>query len=130
MNYMTENEIGTQIVRAAIEVHRELGPGLLESVYERALAHELECSGLQVDAQVPVAVTYKSVHFDVGFRLDLFVNRMVVIELKSVEHVLPVHRKQLQTYLRLSKARLGYLLNFGSALMKDGIVRAVNGLPE
>lgn len=127
---MTENEIGTLVVKAAIEVHRELGPGLLESVYEAALAHELECMGLHVKAQLPVPVAYKSVHFDIGFRMDLLVNDMVVIELKSVEHLLPVHRKQIQTYLRLSKNRLGYLLNFGAALMKDGMVRAVNSLPE
>jgi GxxExxY protein len=127
---MTENEIGTMVVKAAFEVHRELGPGLLESVYEAALAHELVCMGLHVQAQLPVPVTYKAVHFDIGFRMDLLVNDTVIIELKSVEHLLPVHRKQLQTYLRLSQKRLGYLLNFGSALMKEGIVRAVNGLPE
>jgi GxxExxY protein len=127
---MTENEIGTLIVKAAIEVHRELGPGLLESVYEAALAHELECCGLEVKVQVPIPVRYKAIQFDIGFRMDLWVNERVDIELKSVEHILPVHRKQLQTYLRLSNCRLGYLLNFGSALMKEGIVRAVNGLPE
>ena len=86
--------------------------------------------GSHFKAQLPVPVAYKAVHFDIGFRMDLLVNDMVVIELKSVEHLLPVHRKQLQTYLRLSRKRLGYLLNFGSALMKEGIVRAVNGLPE
>lgn len=127
---MTENEIGTLVVKAAIEVHRELGPGLLESVYEAALAHELECFGLHIKAQLPVPVSYKTIHFEIGFRMDLLVNDTVVIELKSVEHLLPVHRKQIQTYLRLSKNRLGYLLNFGAALMKEGIVRAVNGLPE
>jgi GxxExxY protein len=127
---MTENEIGTLIVGAAIEVHRELGPGLLESVYEAALAYELTCMGLKVDVQVPVPVMYKSIHFDMGFRIDVLANDLVVVELKSVEHLLPVHRKQLQTYLRLSNHTLGYLLNFGSALMKDGIVRAVNGLQE
>lgn len=127
---MTENEIGTMIVKAAIEVHRELGPGLLESVYEAALAHELTCAGLVIKAQVPMPVSYKDIHFDIGFRMDLWVNEKVVIELKSVERITPAHRKQLQTYLRLSNSRLGYLLNFGSALMKEGIVRAVNGLPE
>ena len=127
---MTENEIGTMIVKAAIEVHRELGSGLLESVYEAALAHELTCAGLVIKAQVPMPVSYKDIHFDIGFRMDLWVNEKVVIELKSVERITPAHRKQLQTYLRLSNSRLGYLLNFGSALMKEGIVRAVNGLPE
>jgi GxxExxY protein len=85
---------------------------------------------LRVKIQLPVPVAYKSIHFDIGFRMDLLVNDCVIIELKSVEHLLLVHRKQLQTYLRLSNKRLGYLLNFGSALMKEGIVRAVNGLPE
>jgi GxxExxY protein len=127
---MNENEIGTLIVKAAIEVHRELGPGLLESVYEAALAHELVCAGLDIKVQIPIPVRYKDIAFDIGFRMDLWVNEKVVIELKSVEQILPVHRKQLQTYLRLSNSRLGYLLNFGSALMKEGIVRAVNGLPE
>lgn len=127
---MTENEIGTMIVKAAIEVHRELGTGLLESVYEAALAHELTCAGLVIKAQVPMPVSYKDIHFDIGFRMDLWVNEKVVIELKSVERITPAHRKQLQTYLRLSNSRLGYLLNFGSALVKEGIVRAVNGLPE
>jgi GxxExxY protein len=127
---MTENEIGTLIVKAAIEVHRELGPGLLESVYEAALSHELSSDGLVVKAQVPMPVSYKDIHFDIGFRMDLWVNEKVVIELTSVEQITPAYRKQLQTYLRLSNSRLGYLLNFGSALMKEGIVRAVNGLPE
>jgi GxxExxY protein len=127
---MTENEIGTIIVQTAIEVHRELGPGLLESVYEAVLAYELKSNGLTVETQIPVPVTYKSIHFEIGFRMDVCVNDKVVIELKSVEHVLPVHRKQIQTYLRLSNKRLGYLLNFGAPLMKEGIVRAVNDLPE
>lgn len=127
---MTENDIGTLIVKAAIEVHKELGPGLLESVYEAALSHELESMGLSVKTQLPIPVSHKTIHFDIGFRMDLLVNDTIVIELKSVEHLLPVHRKQIQTYLRLANKRLGYLLNFGSALMKDGIVRAVNGLPE
>jgi GxxExxY protein len=127
---MNENEIGTLIVKAAIEVHRELGPGLLESVYEAALAHELSSVGLAIKAQVPIPVRYKDIHFDIGFRMDIWVDEKVVIKLKSVERITPAHRKQLQTYLRLSDSRLGYLLNFGSALMKEGIVRAVNGLPE
>ncbi len=127
---MNENEIGTLIVKAAIEVHRELGPGLLESVYEAALAHERSSVGLAIKAQVPIPVRYKDIHFDIGFRMDIWVDEKVVIELKSVERITPAHRKQLQTYLRLSDSRLGYLLNFGSALMKEGIVRAVNGLPE
>ena len=127
---MTENEVGTRILNVAIEIHRELGPGLLESVYEGILFHELVESGLSVRAQVPVDVRYKGLVFEQGFRADLIVQELVVIELKSVEQVTAAHRKQLQTYLRLTGMKLGYLLNFGAALMKNGIVRAVNGLPE
>jgi GxxExxY protein len=127
---MNENQIGTVIVEAAIEVHRRLGPGLLETVYETVLAHELTARGLSVQRQVPVAVEYKGIRFDEGFRADLIVNQAVILELKSVETLSAAHRKQIQTYLRLTGAKLGYLLNFGAALMKDGIVRAVNGLQE
>jgi len=127
---MTENEIGTVVVETAIEVHRELGPGLLESVYGLVIAHALRGRGLRVESQVPVAVTYRGITIDVAFRADLVVEGKVVIELKSVEHVQPAHKKQIQTYLRLTGCRLGYLLNFGEALMKDGITRAVNNLPE
>lgn len=127
---MTENEIGTIIIDAAIDVHRELGPGLLETVYEVALAHELRERGLKAERQVPVPVVYRNIKFDEGFRIDILVNEMVVIELKSVEKISPAHKKQIQTYLRLSGCRLGYLLNFGAELMKQGITRAVNGLPE
>ncbi len=127
---MTENEIGTIVVESAIAVHRELGPGLLESVYELVLAHELESRGLRVSRQVSVPIKYKGLHFDEGFRADLIVEDKIIIELKSVEKVTPAHRKQIQTYLRLSGRKLGYLLNFGEALMKDGITRAVNGLEE
>lgn len=127
---MHENEIGTIIVESAIAVHRELGPGLLESVYEVVLAYELQARGLRAERQRPVAIQYRDLHFDEGFRADLIVEDKVVIELKSVEKVSPAHRKQIQTYLRLTGCRLGYLLNFGEALMKDGITRAVNGLTE
>jgi len=127
---MTENEIGTLALKAAIEVHRELGPGLLESVYEAALAYELQEMGLHVLVQVPVPVKYKSIQFEIGFRMDLLLNDLVVLELKSVEAISASHRKQIQTYLRLSGKKLGYLLNFGSSVMKEGIVRAVNELPE
>jgi len=127
---MTENEIGTIIVDTAIELHRQLGPGLLESVYEVVLAYELAARGLSVQRQVPVSIVYKSMTFDDAFRADLLVADRVIIELKSVEQLHNAHRKQLQTYLRLTNLKLGYLLNFGAALMKDGIVRAVNGLEE
>lgn len=127
---MTENEIGTRVIAAAIEVHRVLGPGLLESVYEGALLCELENFGISALSQVPLAVPYKGRIFDQGFRADLIVEDKVIVELKSVEQLTAAHRKQIQTYLRLADRRLGYLLNFGAAVMKDGIVRAVNNLPE
>jgi GxxExxY protein len=127
---MHENEIGTQILAAAIEVHRELGPGLLEAVYEIVLARELADRGLAVARQVPVAIAYKGLRFDEGFRTDIVVEGKVLLELKSVEQVLPVHKKQVQTYLRLTGIRLGYLLNFGSAVLKEGITRCVNRLEE
>ena len=125
-----ENRVGTTIVDASIEVHRLLGPGLLESVYESALAHELVLRGLSVATQVPIDVDYKGVRFEQGFRVDLIVEKLVVVELKSVEQVSAAHRKQLQTYLRLTDLKLGFLLNFGASLMKEGIIRAVNGLSE
>ncbi len=127
---MTENEIETLVVESAIAVHRELGPGLLESVYEAALAHELEARGLRVRRQVPVPITYRGLHFEEGFRADIFVEDKAILELKSAEKASPAHKKQIQTYLRLTGCKLGYLLNFGEALMKDGLTRAVNGLPE
>ena len=127
---MKENEIGTQVLTAAIEVHRELGPGLLESVYKIVLARELSIRGLAVERQVAVPILYKGVRFDEGFRADLIVEGMVLLELKSVEHVTPAHRKQVQTYLRLTALKLGYLLNFGEALLKDGITRCVYRLEE
>jgi GxxExxY protein len=127
---MTENEIGTMVVESAIEIHRELGPGLLESVYEAILADELARRGLKVDRQIPVPIEFKGRHFDEGFRADLVLDEQVVLELKSVERVTPAHKKQIQTYIRLKKCKLGYLLNFGEALMKNGITRAVNGLEE
>jgi len=127
---MTENEIGTIVVDAAIAVHRELGPGLLETVYEVILARELRDRGLQVDRQVPVAISYKGISFDEGFRADIIVNGKVILELKSVERVTAAHKKQVQTYLRLTGCKLGYLLNFGEALMKAGVTRCVNALEE
>jgi GxxExxY protein len=127
---MIENEIGTIVIESAIAVHRELGPGLLETVYEVVLARELQDRGLNVERQVPVAIQYKDVRFDEGFRADIIVDSKVILELKSVEHVSAAHKKQVQTYLRLTGCKLGYLLNFGEALMKAGITRCVNGLEE
>jgi GxxExxY protein len=127
---MNENQLGTLILSAAIEVHRELGPGLLESVYAIVLARELMDRKLVVERQVAVPIKYKDLRFDEGFRADLIVNGKVVLELKSVERVTPAHKKQVQTYLKLTGLKLGYLLNFGDALLKDGITRCVNGLDD
>jgi len=127
---MTENEIGTIVIEAAIAVHRELGPGLMETVYEVILGRELQDRGLTVDRQVPVPIQYKGIRFDEGFRADIIVEGKVILELKSVERVTAAHKKQVQTYLRLTGCKLGYLLNFGESLMKSGITRCVNGLEE
>ena len=127
---MTENEISKVVVDAALTVHRELGTGLLETVYEVTLAYELTQRGLSVERQVPVAIDYRGVRFHEAFRADLVVARKVIIELKSVEQVSEAHKKQVQTYLRLTGCKLGFLLNFGEALMKRGILRVVNGLED
>jgi GxxExxY protein len=127
---MNENEIGTQVLAAAIDLHRELGPGLLESVYEAVLARELTIRGLDVKRQVAVPIVYKGLRLEEGFRADLIVSGKVMLELKSVERVTPTHRKQVQTYLRLSGLKLGYLLNFSEAVLKEGITRCVNRLEE
>jgi len=127
---MNENIIGKEVVDAAVKVHTALGPGLLESVYEVVLAKELERRGFVVVRQVAVPIEYKGMKFDEGFRADIIVEGLVILELKSVEQLSKVHHKQLFTYLKLKELRLGYLLNFGAALMKDGIKRMVNGLPE
>jgi GxxExxY protein len=127
---MTENEIARVIVGAAFKIHTTLGPGLLESVYEAVLEYELQKRGLRVARQVPFPVVYEVVRLDEGFRADLIVEDKVIVELKSVEQVAPVHKKQLLTYLRLTDKRLGLLINFGAALIKDGISRVANNLPE
>ena len=127
---MTENEIGAVIVDAALVIHRELGPGLLESVYEVVLDYELGQRGLSVQRQVPIAIHYKQMTFEEAFRADLVVESKVIIELKSVEQVSQAHKKQLLTYLRLTGCQLGFLLNFGEALMKRGITRTVNGIKD
>jgi GxxExxY protein len=127
---MTENEISKVILGSAIAVHKEPGPGLLESVYEVVLAFELGQRGLYVNRQVPIPIHYKEMTFDVAFRADLIVEEKVILELKSVEHVSEAHKKQVQTYLRLTECKLGLLLNFGEALMKRGITRVVNGLED
>ncbi len=125
---MPENEIAKIIVDAAFQIHKRLGPGLLESVYETLLSYELKKRGLKVERQVPVAIVFDGIRFDEGFRADLIVEDKVIVELKSVENVVPVHKKQLLTYLRLTDKRLGLLINFGSELIRDGISRVVNSL--
>jgi GxxExxY protein len=127
---MNENEIGRIIVDAAVVLHRELGPGLLESVYEAVLARELADRGLKVERQVSIPIVWRGMRFDEGFRADIIAEDKVIVELKSVESVNNAHKKQLLTYLRLADMKLGFLLNFGAAVMKDGITRTVNGLAE
>jgi GxxExxY protein len=125
---MQENEIARLIVDAAYQVHVTLGPGLLESVYETVLSYELEKRGLTVTRQMAIPVVYEQMSFDEGFRADLLVQGKVIVELKSVEKVASVHKKQLLTYLRLADKRLGLLINFGETLIKNGITRVVNRL--
>jgi len=127
---MTENEIARIIVDAAFKIHKTLGPGLLESVYQATLNFELQNRGLRVAQQVGLPLQYEGVKLELGFRVDLIVDDKVIIEIKSVEAVVPVHRKQLQTYLRLTDLRLGLLLNFNVELIKDGIQRVVNRLVD
>ncbi|MFM7116085.1 MAG: GxxExxY protein [Planctomycetota bacterium] len=123
----TENEIGTIVVQEAIYIHRGLGPGLLESVYETVLERRLTKQGLVVQRQLPVQVRFEEDIFEEGFRADLIVNKKVLLELKSIEAINNVHRKQLLTYLRLTEIKLGYLLNFGEDVMKNGITRTISG---
>ncbi len=127
---MHENEIGKIIIDTSINIHKKLGSGLLESVYEIVLANILQQLGLKVERQIPVPIEFEGINFDQGFRADIVVENKVIVELKSKQDLSRSDRKQIQTYLRLSKYKLGYLLNFGMALMKDSIVRAVNGLEE
>ncbi len=125
---MEEDEIGKLVVDVAVQIHRELGRGLLETVYEVILLHALRRKGLQVERQIPIPIAYESLRFDEGFRVDLMIENKVIVELKCVERLNNAHKKQLLTYLRLADKRLGYLLNFGAALMKDGIVRTAHRL--
>jgi GxxExxY protein len=127
---MTENAIAREIVDAAYRVHTVLGPGLLETVYEAALSHELKRRGLFVSRQELIPVIYEGIRIAAGFRADLVVEGKVIVEIKSIEQLAPVHKKQLLTYLRFADKRLGLLINFHQALIKDGITRMVNGLEE
>ncbi len=125
---MTEEEVGRAIIGAAIKVHSVLSPGLLESAYELCLVYELEKARSRAQRQVLLPVRYEELSIDNGYRIDLLVEERVVVELKSIEQVLPVHRGQLLSYLRLGGFKLGYLLNFNDPLMRDGITRLVNGI--
>mgnify|MGYP003620250898 FL=1 len=124
---MTENEIGKVVVDSAVRLHQELGPGLLESVYETILAQELKRRGCAIVRQVSIPIQYHGIRFEEGFRADLIVENKVLLELKSVEQTTRAHAKQVLTYLKLTGMKLGYLLNFGEALMRDGITRIING---
>ncbi|MGA7161330.1 MAG: GxxExxY protein [Bacteroidota bacterium] len=127
---MHENEIATKIVDAAFKIHKIVGPGLLESGYKAILVHELTKRGLHFTRQQVVPVAYEQVRFDEGFRADVIVENKVIVELKSVETIAPIHKKQLLTYLRLTDKRLGLLINFGDVLIKNGITRVVNNLEK
>ena len=127
---MNENAIAREIVDAAFRIHSALGPGLLESVYETVLSYELTRRGLQVARQQAIPVVYENVRLDEGFRADLIVEDKVIVEIKSVEALGHVHKKQLLTYLRLADKRLGLLINFNVALIKDGITRIANGIED
>ena len=127
---MSINDLTSQIIAAAIEVHRELGPGLLESAYEECLCYELSLRGLEFERQVPLPVRYKQVLLDCGYRIDLLVRKLVVVELKTVSVLEPIHDAQLLTYLKLGGWQVGLLLNFNVPVLKDGIRRLVRGYRE
>ena len=127
---MTENEIAKEIVDSAFQIHRAIGPGVFESVYEVLLEHELKDRGLQVKRQVPIPIRYKNITFEEGFRADLIIEDKVIVEIKSVEELNPIHMKQLLTYLRLTDNMLGLVINFNEERIKTGIKRVVNGLPD
>jgi len=127
---MTENEIAKIVVDSAYRIHSKLGPGLLESAYQAILAYELRTRGLKIETEVMMPVVYDQLSLDVGYRADIIIENKVIIELKSVEKVIDLHKKQLLTYLRVSNMHLGLLINFGTPLIKEGITRIVNGLQE
>ena len=125
---MTENELASIVVDCCFHIHKSLGPGLFESVYEEVLSYELAKRGLVVKRQIEIPVQWDDIYIGIGFRADIIVESKLIIELKSVEHVLPVHQKQLLTYLKLTDLKLGLLINFNESLIKNGIQRIVNGL--
>lgn len=125
MRVLEKEELTDKIIGAAIEVHRALGPGLLESAYEACLCHELQLRSLDVQRQVDLPLVYKGVRLDCGYRLDVVVERAVLVELKAVDRLAPIHEAQLLTYLKLSGLRVGLVMNFNAAILKDGLVRRV-----
>ncbi|GAB1457869.1 GxxExxY protein [Spirochaetota bacterium] len=127
---MTENELASIVVDVSLDIHRQLGPGLLESAYEAVLAFELGKRGLSIERQVPIPLIWNGMLVKESFRADIMVEKKLILELKSIERLLPVHKKQVITYLRITGLKLGLLLNFGASLMKDGIVRLVNGIDD
>lgn len=127
---MTENQIASAVVDASLKIHRTLGPGLLEHVYETTLVYELHRRGFYVQTQLPIPLVYEDVKLEIGFRPDLIIDSKVIVEVKSIEAIAPVHLKQLQTYLRITGMHLGLLINFNVELIKTGIRRVVNRLPE
>jgi GxxExxY protein len=127
---MTHNQLSERVIGVAIAIHRKLGPGLLEHVYQKVLAHELRKLGHVVEEQVPIPVIWDGERLEVGFRADLILDGMLMLELKSIESIIAVHKKILLTYLRLSDKKLGLILNFGAEVLRDGICRSVNGLEE
>ena len=127
---MTENEVAKPVVDVAFKAHTAFGPGLLESVYERIMAHELQKRELRVRRQQGIPVVYETIRMNMGFRADLIVENKVVVEIKSIDAIAPVHKKQLLTYLRLTNVKLGLLINFNVELIKHGITRVVNGLAD
>lgn len=128
MNYLTENEISKIIVESALKVHRNLGPGLLESSYKECLFYELKKAGLFVEKQKPLPLVYEEVKLEIGYRIDLLIENKVVVEIKSVESINDMHLAQVLTYLKLSGCKLGLLINFNVSLIKNGIKRVVNKL--
>jgi len=125
---MNENEVSKMVLDCCFNIHRNLGPGLFESVYEQILSYELSKKKIKFERQKAIPLKYGDITFEIGFRIDFFVEKLVIIELKSVESILPLHRKQLLTYLKITNCKLGFIVNFNSTLLKNGIIRIVNNL--
>lgn len=130
MGRFSENELATAVIDVAFHIHRKLGPGLLESAYEAIMVHELKRRGFRVESQVSVPLMWGGIEVETAYRADLIVDDKLIVELKSIEQIAPVHKKQLLTYLRIADCRLGLLINFGCELFKNGVSRVVNNLEE